>query len=148
MHHTYDLGGVLPPARKPLPRVRKPNLHSDRGQDSNPCAWRPLGFQSTHGSIVPRRLSTYTMITLPSIGLTLTDTSRGEAEHTPLREVGRLKEGCVEQGVSRRCVVMQHSLGTSQQLPSASSCTARPRVSLARCCCATTTATREEHDGG
>ncbi|MPC81658.1 hypothetical protein E2C01_076286 [Portunus trituberculatus] len=30
-----------PPARIPLPRVRKPNLHSDRGQDSNPCAWRP-----------------------------------------------------------------------------------------------------------
>ncbi|MPC75075.1 hypothetical protein E2C01_069459 [Portunus trituberculatus] len=30
-----------PPARKPLPRVRKPSLHSDRGQDSNPCAWRP-----------------------------------------------------------------------------------------------------------
>ncbi|MPC56187.1 hypothetical protein E2C01_050140 [Portunus trituberculatus] len=21
--------------------MRKPNLHSDRGQDSNPCAWRP-----------------------------------------------------------------------------------------------------------
>ncbi|MPC72352.1 hypothetical protein E2C01_066655 [Portunus trituberculatus] len=33
-----------PPARKPLPRVRKSNLHSDRGQDSNPCAWRPLEF--------------------------------------------------------------------------------------------------------
>ncbi|MPC17580.1 hypothetical protein E2C01_010443 [Portunus trituberculatus] len=31
----------FPPARKPLPRVRKSNLHSDRGQDSNPCAWRP-----------------------------------------------------------------------------------------------------------
>ncbi|MPC93793.1 hypothetical protein E2C01_088934 [Portunus trituberculatus] len=30
-----------PPARKPLPQVRKPNLHSDHGQDSNPCAWRP-----------------------------------------------------------------------------------------------------------
>ncbi|MPC20142.1 hypothetical protein E2C01_013075 [Portunus trituberculatus] len=30
-----------PPTRKPLPRVRKPNLHLDRGQDSNPCAWRP-----------------------------------------------------------------------------------------------------------
>ncbi|MPC98301.1 hypothetical protein E2C01_093665 [Portunus trituberculatus] len=30
-----------PPARIPLPRVRKPNLHSERGQDSNPCAWRP-----------------------------------------------------------------------------------------------------------
>ncbi|MPC54702.1 hypothetical protein E2C01_048626 [Portunus trituberculatus] len=43
-----------PPDRKPLPRVRKPNLHSDRGQDSNPCAWRPLGPQSTHGSSVPR----------------------------------------------------------------------------------------------
>ncbi|MPC39624.1 hypothetical protein E2C01_033169 [Portunus trituberculatus] len=25
-----------PPARKPLPRVRKPNLHSDRKQDSSP----------------------------------------------------------------------------------------------------------------
>ncbi|MPC37243.1 hypothetical protein E2C01_030717 [Portunus trituberculatus] len=29
-----------PPARKPMPRVRKPNLHSGRGQDANPCAWR------------------------------------------------------------------------------------------------------------
>ncbi|MPC17352.1 hypothetical protein E2C01_010205 [Portunus trituberculatus] len=47
-----------PPARKPLPRVRKPNLHSDRGQDSNPCAWRPLGPQSTHGSTVPRQFAT------------------------------------------------------------------------------------------
>ncbi|MPC60350.1 hypothetical protein E2C01_054392 [Portunus trituberculatus] len=28
--------------RKPLPQVRKPNLHSYRGQDSNSCAWRPL----------------------------------------------------------------------------------------------------------
>ncbi|MPD06850.1 hypothetical protein E2C01_102681 [Portunus trituberculatus] len=27
-----------PPARKPLPWVRKPNVHSDHGQDSNPCA--------------------------------------------------------------------------------------------------------------
>ncbi|MPC29062.1 hypothetical protein E2C01_022279 [Portunus trituberculatus] len=44
-----------PPARKPLPRVRKPNLHSTLGQDSNPYAWRPLGPQSTHGSTVPRR---------------------------------------------------------------------------------------------
>ncbi|MPC37516.1 hypothetical protein E2C01_030997 [Portunus trituberculatus] len=44
-----------PPARTPLPSVRKPNLHSDRGQDSNPCAWRPLGPQSAHGSTVPRR---------------------------------------------------------------------------------------------
>ncbi|MPC47489.1 putative dipeptidase [Portunus trituberculatus] len=43
-----------PPARKPLPRVRKPDLHSDRGQDWNPCAWRPLGPQSTHGSTAPR----------------------------------------------------------------------------------------------
>ncbi|MPC17515.1 UNC93-like protein [Portunus trituberculatus] len=41
--------------RKSLPRVRKPNLHMDRGQDSNPCAWRPLGSQSTHDSTVPRR---------------------------------------------------------------------------------------------
>ncbi|MPC27711.1 hypothetical protein E2C01_020890 [Portunus trituberculatus] len=35
----YFLGYFLfqsPPDRKPLPRVRKPNLHSDRGQDSNP----------------------------------------------------------------------------------------------------------------
>ncbi|MPC27252.1 Xaa-Pro aminopeptidase 1 [Portunus trituberculatus] len=39
-----------PLVRKPLPRVRKPNLHSDREQDSNPCAWRPPGPQSTHGS--------------------------------------------------------------------------------------------------
>ncbi|MPC97473.1 hypothetical protein E2C01_092790 [Portunus trituberculatus] len=46
---------VCPPARKPLLRVRKPNLRSDRGQDSNPCAWRTLGPQSTHGSTVPRR---------------------------------------------------------------------------------------------
>ncbi|MPC48679.1 hypothetical protein E2C01_042460 [Portunus trituberculatus] len=39
----YFLGYLLsqsPPIRKPLPRVRKPNLHSDRGQDSNQCAWR------------------------------------------------------------------------------------------------------------
>ncbi|MPC47677.1 hypothetical protein E2C01_041430 [Portunus trituberculatus] len=42
-------------AGKPLPQVRKPNLHSDRGQDSNSCAWRPLGPQSTHGSTVPRQ---------------------------------------------------------------------------------------------
>ncbi|MPC43677.1 hypothetical protein E2C01_037330 [Portunus trituberculatus] len=51
----YCLGYLLsqsPPERKPLPRVRKPNLYSDRGQDSNPCAWRPLGPQSTHGSTV------------------------------------------------------------------------------------------------
>ncbi|MPC57259.1 hypothetical protein E2C01_051237 [Portunus trituberculatus] len=40
-----------PPTRKQLPRVRRPNLHLDRGQDSNP--WRPLGPQSTHGSTVP-----------------------------------------------------------------------------------------------
>ncbi|MPC44411.1 hypothetical protein E2C01_038084 [Portunus trituberculatus] len=45
--------------RKPLPRVRKPNLHSDRGQDSNLCARRPLGHQSTHGSTVPRRASSF-----------------------------------------------------------------------------------------
>ncbi|MPC55374.1 hypothetical protein E2C01_049307 [Portunus trituberculatus] len=38
-----------------MPQVRKPNLHSDRGQDSNPCAWRLLRPQSTHGSTVPRR---------------------------------------------------------------------------------------------
>ncbi|MPC19226.1 hypothetical protein E2C01_012136 [Portunus trituberculatus] len=44
-----------PPAGKPLPRVRMPNLHLDCGQDSNPCASRPLGLQSTHGSTVPRR---------------------------------------------------------------------------------------------
>ncbi|MPC34005.1 hypothetical protein E2C01_027375 [Portunus trituberculatus] len=44
-----------PPTKKPLPQERKPNLHSDRGQDSNPCAWRPLGSQSTHGSTLPRR---------------------------------------------------------------------------------------------
>ncbi|MPC89137.1 hypothetical protein E2C01_084070 [Portunus trituberculatus] len=51
--------GILhgnPPARKPLPRVRKPNLHSGSGQDSNPCVWRPLGPQSTHGSTVPLSL--------------------------------------------------------------------------------------------
>ncbi|MPC76656.1 hypothetical protein E2C01_071080 [Portunus trituberculatus] len=42
-------------SRKPLPRVRKPNLHPDRGQDSNPCAWRPYRPQSTHGSTAPRR---------------------------------------------------------------------------------------------
>ncbi|MPC58119.1 hypothetical protein E2C01_052114 [Portunus trituberculatus] len=30
------------PLRNRCPRVRKPNLHSDRGQDSNPCASRPL----------------------------------------------------------------------------------------------------------
>ncbi|MPC45592.1 hypothetical protein E2C01_039296 [Portunus trituberculatus] len=43
---------LSPPARKPLARVRKPNLYSDRGQDSNPCAWRSFGPQSTHGSTV------------------------------------------------------------------------------------------------
>ncbi|MPC49745.1 hypothetical protein E2C01_043557 [Portunus trituberculatus] len=40
----YFLGYLLsqsPTARKPLPRVRKPNLHSDCGQDSNLCAWNP-----------------------------------------------------------------------------------------------------------
>ena len=31
-----------------------PNLHSDRGQDSNPCAWRCQGPQSPSGSTVPR----------------------------------------------------------------------------------------------
>ncbi|MPC63977.1 hypothetical protein E2C01_058085 [Portunus trituberculatus] len=45
-----------PPVRKPLPRVRKPNIHSNRGQESNPCAWRSHGPQSTHGSTVPRRV--------------------------------------------------------------------------------------------
>ncbi|MPC76682.1 hypothetical protein E2C01_071106 [Portunus trituberculatus] len=38
----WYLPSQTPPARKPLPRVRKPNLHSDRGQDSNPYAWRPI----------------------------------------------------------------------------------------------------------
>ncbi|MPC53250.1 hypothetical protein E2C01_047139 [Portunus trituberculatus] len=49
-----------PPARKPLPRVRKPRLHSPAYtrllQDSNLWASRPLRPQSTHGSTVPRRL--------------------------------------------------------------------------------------------
>ncbi|MPC07665.1 hypothetical protein E2C01_000232 [Portunus trituberculatus] len=54
---------MSPPARKPLPRVRKPNLHSDRRQDSNPCARRPLGSQSTHGSTVPRRPLTWCVYT-------------------------------------------------------------------------------------
>ncbi|MPC67056.1 hypothetical protein E2C01_061220 [Portunus trituberculatus] len=36
-----ELSQITPPARKPLPRVRKPNLQPDRGQDSNPCTWRP-----------------------------------------------------------------------------------------------------------
>ncbi|MPD06441.1 hypothetical protein E2C01_102255 [Portunus trituberculatus] len=47
---------------KPLPRVRKPTLHTDRGYDSSPCSWRPLGPQSKHGSTIPRRppaLSSY-----------------------------------------------------------------------------------------
>ncbi|MPC72457.1 hypothetical protein E2C01_066763 [Portunus trituberculatus] len=35
--------------------MRKPDLHSDRGQDSNSCAWRPLRPQSTHDSTVPWR---------------------------------------------------------------------------------------------
>ncbi|MPC73830.1 hypothetical protein E2C01_068170 [Portunus trituberculatus] len=55
----HFLGYLLsqsPPARKPLPRLRKPNLHPDRGQYSNPCACRPLGPQSTHGSTVPRAI--------------------------------------------------------------------------------------------
>ncbi|MPD01497.1 hypothetical protein E2C01_097029 [Portunus trituberculatus] len=40
---------VVPPIskptryRKPLPHMRKPNLHSDRGQDSNPCAFYVRG---------------------------------------------------------------------------------------------------------
>ncbi|MPC64575.1 hypothetical protein E2C01_058693 [Portunus trituberculatus] len=54
----YFLGYLLsqsPAARKPLTRVRKPILHSDRGQDSNSCAFRPLGPQSTRGSTAPRR---------------------------------------------------------------------------------------------
>ena len=34
-----------------------PNLPSDRGQDSNPCAWGTLGPHSAHGSTVPRRPS-------------------------------------------------------------------------------------------
>ncbi|MPC48834.1 hypothetical protein E2C01_042619 [Portunus trituberculatus] len=44
------------PARKLLPHLRKPNLHSDSGQNSNP---RPLGPQSTHSSTVPRRPKNY-----------------------------------------------------------------------------------------
>ncbi|MPC93017.1 hypothetical protein E2C01_088132 [Portunus trituberculatus] len=55
----YFFGNHLsqsPPARKPLSRVRKPNLHSDRGQNSNACAWRPLGPQRTHGFTVPTHL--------------------------------------------------------------------------------------------
>ncbi|MPC82377.1 hypothetical protein E2C01_077041 [Portunus trituberculatus] len=55
----YFLGYLLSQS----PPVRKPNLHSDRGQDSNPCTWRPLGPQSTHGSTVPRRTETF----IPSI---------------------------------------------------------------------------------
>ncbi|MPC16146.1 hypothetical protein E2C01_008966 [Portunus trituberculatus] len=51
-NHTQNSS---PPARKPLSRVRNPNLRSDRGQDSNPCACRPLGPQSTQGSTAPRR---------------------------------------------------------------------------------------------
>ncbi|MPC16128.1 hypothetical protein E2C01_008948 [Portunus trituberculatus] len=35
-----------PPAREPLTRVRKPNLHSDSGQNSNPCAWRPSDLKA------------------------------------------------------------------------------------------------------
>ncbi|MPC50929.1 hypothetical protein E2C01_044762 [Portunus trituberculatus] len=35
--HTPTAGAdTIPTTRKPLPRVRKPNLHSDRGQDSEP----------------------------------------------------------------------------------------------------------------
>ncbi|MPC22904.1 hypothetical protein E2C01_015933 [Portunus trituberculatus] len=44
-------------ARKPLSRVRKPNLHSDRGQDSSLYAWRPFGPLSIHGSTVPTNYS-------------------------------------------------------------------------------------------
>ncbi|MPC09386.1 hypothetical protein E2C01_001997 [Portunus trituberculatus] len=40
-----------------LPRVRKPYLHSDRDQDLNSSAWRPLGSKREHGSTVPRRPS-------------------------------------------------------------------------------------------
>ncbi|MPC31876.1 hypothetical protein E2C01_025175 [Portunus trituberculatus] len=38
VHFFGYLLSESPPAKKPLARVRKPNLHSDRGQDSNPCA--------------------------------------------------------------------------------------------------------------
>ncbi|MPC96835.1 hypothetical protein E2C01_092114 [Portunus trituberculatus] len=41
-YRGYFLGYLLsqsPPARNPFLRVRKPNLHSDREQESNPCAW-------------------------------------------------------------------------------------------------------------
>ncbi|MPC54363.1 hypothetical protein E2C01_048274 [Portunus trituberculatus] len=55
--HMHDEAeeSIIPKAGKPLPRVRKPNLHSDREQDSNPCGWRHLGPPSTHDSTVPRR---------------------------------------------------------------------------------------------
>ncbi|MPC27511.1 hypothetical protein E2C01_020682 [Portunus trituberculatus] len=50
-----------PPARKPLPRVRKPNLHSDRGQDSNMVVelMQPL----------PKALTAYTMAKRCATGL-------------------------------------------------------------------------------
>ncbi|MPC56413.1 hypothetical protein E2C01_050375 [Portunus trituberculatus] len=38
-----------PSATKPMPRVRKPNLHSDRGQDSNPSDPRARMVKLYHG---------------------------------------------------------------------------------------------------
>ncbi|MPC61051.1 hypothetical protein E2C01_055114 [Portunus trituberculatus] len=61
----YELKEVLlgylffesPPTRELLPLVRKPYtyIHSDHGQDSNLCAWKPLRPQSVHGFTVPQR---------------------------------------------------------------------------------------------
>ncbi|MPC42375.1 hypothetical protein E2C01_035997 [Portunus trituberculatus] len=52
---------VSPPGRKPLPQVRKPYLHSDHGQDSNLCTWRPFVPQSMHGSTVPWKITAFDM---------------------------------------------------------------------------------------
>ncbi|MPC72470.1 hypothetical protein E2C01_066779 [Portunus trituberculatus] len=56
----------LEPTRKSLPGVRKPYLHSDRGQDSNRCAWRPLGLDP-NASRVPYHGGHYIVVFDPLI---------------------------------------------------------------------------------
>ncbi|MPC68488.1 hypothetical protein E2C01_062690 [Portunus trituberculatus] len=82
---TKFQGGTSPSARIPLPRVRKPNGHSDRGQDSNPSAWRPLGSQSTQGSNVPRRHPKFDIV-LPTLApyLMLPTLRSAQSSCTPL----------------------------------------------------------------
>ncbi|MPC95407.1 hypothetical protein E2C01_090617 [Portunus trituberculatus] len=69
---------TIPPARKSLPRVRKPNLHSDRGQDLNPCAWRTLGPHCTMAApnFTPLRPELIDNKTLTTTTTTTTITTR------------------------------------------------------------------------